>query len=97
MHTLTLASGREIPCDGATAGQQYSDYLHIHTAALGFVEAAQLFSDPAQTETIKYEESEELYVFRGFTTLLGISADPLIRRPGELLIRLQRPEKEAQA
>lgn len=91
---LTLASGRQIACDAASVGNPLNNYLHIHTNALDFVEAARVFGDPRETETIKFDGPNEVTVFRGYTTLLGVAKDPLIDKPGALLIRLQRPEKE---
>lgn len=93
MGFLTTESGRRLACDGATAGQQFDNYLHVHTNAVDFVEAARLFGDARETGTLKYEENAELYVFRGYTELLGVQVDPLIQKPGELLIRLQRREE----
>lgn len=90
MSTLTTATGRTIPCDSVAHGYQFEDYLHVRTNALTMVEAVTIFANAAETETLIYSEGEASTVFSGYTELLGISQDPLLQRPGELLIRLRR-------
>ena len=92
MGKLTTASGLVFDCDGATTGRQYSNYLHIHTNALDFIEAAKIFSDPAETLRLQYDEKDVAYIFDNYTIILGIEADPVIQKPGELLIRLGKKE-----
>jgi len=91
---LTLGSGRQIACRIANTGSQYREVLHIHTDAVDFAEAAKLFGDPRETETIKFEDAGNVHVFRGYTVLHKIEEDPMIREPGMLLIWLLWPEKE---
>ena len=90
MSTLTTARGRTIPCDSVAHGYQFEDYLHVRTNALTMVEAVTIFADKAETETLVDTDGEASTVYSGYTELLGVSQDPLLQRPGELLIRLRR-------
>ena len=83
MSTLTTATGRTIACDSVAHGYQFEDYLHVRTNALTMVDAA-------ETETLVDTDGEASTVYSGYTELLGVSQDPLLQRPGELLIRLRR-------
>ena len=90
MGTLTTASGRTIPCDSVAHGYQFENYLHIRTNALTMVEAVTIFADAAETETLVYSDADASTEYSGYTELIGVGIDPLLQRPGELLIRLRR-------
>ena len=90
MSTLTTASGRTIPCDSVAHGYQFENYLHIRTNALTMVEAVTIFADAAETETLVYSDADASTEYSGYTELIGVGIDPLLQRPGELLIRLRR-------
>lgn len=86
--TLTTATGRVLVNTTAVTGHQFTDKLHVRTAELSIAEAAAVFSDPAETVRLIYDDGKERVVYDGFTKLLSIEPSPMASTPGELLIRL---------
>ena len=92
--TLTTATGREVPCNGVITGYQFSGVLFVRIKEFSYVEAATVFSDPAETATLTYEDRDRHEVYTGYTNLMSIEADRMTQKPGELLVKLSQPKPE---
>lgn len=103
MTILTTATGREIVCDSVVRSAQFN-YLFIHLNSLTRIEVDEIFGKPEEleeleaVETFEYPDGEEgmrtatsTRVYHGFTVLDVVQRSPLIDKPGELMIWLQRP------
>lgn len=102
MTILTTAKGRQIECDSVVRSAQFN-YLFIHTNALTRLEVDEIFGNPEElttltaVETLEFtteegpQEATSTRVYHDFTVLDVVQRSPLIDKPGELMIWLQRP------
>lgn len=102
MTILTTAKGRDIVCDSVVRSSQFN-YLFIHTDVLTRIEIDEIFGDPEELTELRAVEYLELptdegtqevtvtRVYHDFTELDTVKRSPLIDKPNELMIFLQRP------
>lgn len=107
MVRLTTAKGQEILCDSVVRSQQFNYlFIHTNALtrvevdqvfgdpeALTELTAVEQFEFPVTDENGEtgMQAAETTRVYHGFTELDVVQKSPLIDKPGELMIYLQRP------
>lgn len=83
MYLLRLNDGTELSCRFCSGRELLTMSV---LSELGFLEIAEIFADPARTQTVTFFYGEMQDVYSGYTDLVMINrADP-----GEYLISLRR-------